>query len=496
MNAQSHGGMKTVAKRVSGREMNQELQELHRSLNLYGRQKSLSVADTRNLKSLLELHAFREEWDRVVDLASQGIVLGVSRADEIWLYRAWLEGLKEDLDVEGLSSLGQHLIARRDERIDYLALAVHAFVYAGKPSIVKSALQQLYRMEADSSVVRDAFAVARLESVSRDERMMGLRGLASGLKKPCCGYFSYHSFLSYAFENDALATVASALKSINGKYPRCPEPHFVAALLAINEGKWQEGIACLDSILAQNSTHADALILKARCLDMVGKTEEGRQLLMQNASLFPKGDYELNVQLGLMERDLFQKATHDAMMHAAAVSHLSTAQKAAQAYGFSESAIVSALEELGARKSEMTPRGEQHYWLLTIEPKLLVQVLESEKFHLHCPSAVKKDDIIFFSAEGRQIDRSMRSVSGFMRANSSSKTDEELGATVQVCTPVVFEKDVEFKAQAGLYPMVDAFGQENCSKTGLMRYFEIEQNLVDDIVSQVESAHLQLRRVG
>jgi hypothetical protein len=496
MKAQSEKQVAKNTKQKSAGTMTKEIRSLHASLNLYGRQKTLSASEAEDLKRLLELHACREEWDRVVDLASQGIVLGGRVANETWFYRAWIEGLKEDLDVEGLSNLGRHLIARRTERVEYLALAVHAFTYAGQPAVVRSALQQLYRTEAGGQEVQDAFAVSRLESISREERMLGLRILASGLKTPCCGYFSYRAFLSYAFENGALATAASTLKSINGKFPESPEPYFVSALLSVNEGKWIEAIASLDIVLRQNCTHGDAILLKSRCMDMIGETAQSRFFLLENASNFVHGDYEFNVQLGLMERDLFRLSPSDSMLRASASSHLMMALKAARAYGFAEAPITAALKDLGVSFGKEDTDHAQKYWLMSLDAKLLVQVLESGDFHLRCPPIVKKNDVIFFAAEDRKLERGAIGVSGFLKVVSSATSDAALGFTAHVANAVVFENDITVAQDGGIYRAVDGFGQENFAKISVARFFEVDESIADEIVSKVDESHRPIRMVG
>jgi len=344
--------------------------------------------------------------------------------------------------------------------------------------------------------VQDAFAVSRLESISREERIMGLRILASGLKSPCCGYFSYRAFLNYAFENGALATAASALKSINGKFPESPEPYFVSALLSVNEGEWAEAIASLDIVLLQNSAHADAILLKSRCMDMIGETAQARFFLLENAPSFVHGDYEFNVQLGLMERDLFRLSPSDSMLRASASSHLMMALKAARAYGFAESPLTASLRELGVSIGKEDTGYAQKYWLMSLDAKLLVQILESGDFHLRCPSHVKKNDVIFFAAENRKCERGSLAISGFLKVVSSATSDASLGFTAHVANPVVFENDIYLSNDGGIYRSFDGFGQENFANTGVARFFEVEESVADGIVSNVDESHRPIRMAG
>lgn len=492
MNTQVANSNAARAKVLSGNMAVSEIRNAHQALNLYGRKSPLSKVEAASLKRLVELHAFREEWDRVVDLASKSIVVGLRPQDEITLYRLWIEGLNEDLDIEGLTELGKHLLGRRQDKVEYLALAALAFVYSGKNNAVRSAVGQLYRMEAGGVVVEEILATVKCESLNREERLMGLRELASTLGESDAGYFSYRRFLGYAFENNALSTAAAAVKTLHKKYPESPDAYIVSALVDVNEGRWTSAQKSLDVVLANNPANTDAVLMKARCLEMTKKFEEARYFLLRNSARFAQGDYEFHIQIGMLEKRMWESMRNEVMLRDSASQHLKLALEAAHVYQFPTAPIQAALTDIGAIAVDSEP-AQQRYWLLKLTPKYLASMLDHEGFQLRCPREVQMGDVIFFGAEGRGS-KSIHSVSGFFRAQAQPVPDFIMGLTVRLGSAVVFENDVEVGLSNGVYEARDTFGIENFSKNGTARFYELDAAIADDIVTEVENMSVRLSR--
>jgi hypothetical protein len=494
MNAHTREFATPVAKSVSKGALASEISLAHQSLNLYGRNKALSRKEVVTLRRLMDLHAFREEWDRIVDLASRSIVVGLRLEDEITMYRMWAEGLKEDFDVEGLTELGRHLVARREERPEYLAVGVLCFSYAGKANAVKAGLGQLYRMETTSPVIEEVLAIVKCDAARREERMMGLHDLARTLKDSDCGYLGYRRFLNYALENNALSTATATIKSLNKRFPESPDAYMTSALLDINAGEWESAIAALRVVLTHNPSHTEAILLMSRCLEMVGKVSDARFFLLQHAQLFAQGDYEFHIQMGMLEKRMSDRETKNDMLTSSASAHLKVALQAAQVYGFPVAPIQSALVDLGAVSTPQEPP-RQGYWLLNLEAKPLAELLERQDFQLRCPREMKMGDVVFFSAKGRSA-KPVHAVSGFFRVQSKPTTDVKFGLTVRMGNAVVFENDVSISREDGVFSAIDAHGLENFSDKHFARFFEIDASIADTIVSEVENMRVRMARAG
>jgi tetratricopeptide (TPR) repeat protein len=492
MNANMREFSNSVAASASKGILASEISSAHQALNLYGRSKSLSQKEVHTLKRLMELHAYREEWDRVVDIASRGIVVGLPPTDEITMYRIWVEGLKEDFDVEGLTELGRHLVARRDENAEYLAVGVLAFVYAGKVNAVKAGIGHLYRMDATSPVVEEVLAIVKCEAAHREERMMGLRDLAHALKDSDCGYLAYRRFLEYALENNALATASATIKSLNKRFPESPDAYMISALLDINAGEWNSAMDALRVVIAHNPSHTEAILMMARCLEMTGRVSDARFYLLQQAPLFAQGDYEFHIQLGMLEKRLSEGEKTNDMLTSSAAAHLKVALQASRVYGFPAAPIQSALVDLGAvAKSAEAPR--QRYWLLNLDAKPLAELLEMQDFQLRCPRDVQMGDVVFFAAKGRSANP-VHAVSGFFKVHSKPMVDAKLGLTVLTKNAVVFEHDVTISRENGVFPTPDAHGLENFSEKHFARFFELDSSVADHIVTEVENMHVHMAR--
>ncbi len=494
MNANRQEANVMDAKRVNSGLLASQVTEAHQVLNMFGRNKAFTVKEFGQLVRLVELHAFREEWDRIVDIASQSIVVGLRWDAELTMYRMWIEGLKEDLDTDGLVDLGRHLLSRRRDRTEYLALATLAFTYAGRPNAVRSAIGSLYRMEAGGDVVDEVLAIVKCEAIDREERMMGLRELASTLKDSSCGYLAYRRFLDYAFENNALYTASATLKSLNKKFPDAPDAYMVSALLAVNDGEWESAMDALRVVIANNPGQSEALLMMSRCLEMIGKVSQARDFLLQNAHHFVRGDYEFSVQLGLIEKRLCCEDS-DGEMRDSAAAHLKVALAAAHSYGFPTAPILSALEDIqAATAAPQAPR--QRYWLLNVEPKTLAAILDRDELQLRCPESIQMGDVIFLSAEGRNSAKGQHAVSGFFTARSTPTADPSLGLTVRTAQAVVFEHDVEVSSESGIFAARDLHGLENFSNRNMARYFELDSSVADSIVNAVEGMQVRMARAG
>jgi hypothetical protein len=467
-----------------------EIRLKHHALNLYGRVKGLGRREIGELSRLIDLHACREEWDRVVDLASRAVVLGLSGQDEAAMYRIWIEALNEDLDTEGLAELGRHLLARRDESSQYLALGALSFLYAGKKRAVSSTVGQLYRAEAKGGVVDEVLAIVKCESMHREERMMGLRLLSATLKESGTGYLAYRRFLHYAWESDALSTAAATLKSMAKRFPESADAHFVSALIDIQEGQWPSAISALRAVLARTPENVEAVLMMSRCLEMTGRHSEARFALLNNAHLFSQGEYEFHVQLGMLEKKIAESKKSEKMMRESAIHHLKTALRAAPLYGLPEAPIRSVLVDMGALSSEPeAPR--QRYWLLSVGPKPLAALLEREDFQMRSSANMQVGDVVFFSAEGRGVPGT-HAISGFFKVRSEPIQDPALGLTVRTGNAVVFERDVTISQRDGIFAERDAYGLDNFSTESQAKFYEVDASIADSVISKVEGMRVHM----
>jgi len=74
----------------------------------------------------------------------------------------------------------------------------------------------------------------------------------------------------YSLENDYLEEASKAFELIHERFPRCPEPFWGAARLAVAQGRWNEAVRVLQELVADNPDNTDALIALANCLEKTG----------------------------------------------------------------------------------------------------------------------------------------------------------------------------------------------------------------------------------
>jgi hypothetical protein len=141
---------------------------LHKTLDLRGRQWPLGQEESRQVLELTELYAFREEWVRVVEIASRATALGCARASQPALYRIWIRALKELGDTAALGNLASHFLVRRSESQAFAALALLALTYAGRSWTARAVFNQLARLESSDALVLECLSLYRRENPLAD----------------------------------------------------------------------------------------------------------------------------------------------------------------------------------------------------------------------------------------------------------------------------------------------------------------------------------------
>lgn len=476
----------TLASRVSG---------LHKALNLYGRQQVLDRDEVLRLLELAELHACLGEWDRVVEITSQGIVLGCGPNSELRLYRAWIEGLKEEHDTTALHDLGRHLLGRRTESSAYAALALLSLTYAGQVWTSRAVFGQLFRLESTNSLVQECLAIYQCESLDAGERSRGIETLLRLSAKPVCGYFSDRATLNYALECEMSGAALNQMKRMSQRYVAAPDPYMNSALIAISEGQWQEAGDFLKPLLTMQPGHTDAVLLTARCMEMQDELSAARALLIQKADHFGSDDYEFEIGLGMVEARMFAE-TSDKELKLSAIEHLERALTLAPLYGMPDQPIATMIEGMGqsTRSARLDSSVSERYWMLSIDSAMLESMLGKGSFMVRCPVGMDKNDVVFFSARQRSRVPGKAAVSGMFHVVSAPAYDAKFGRSICLGRTVAFDHDASIVLDSRAQSATDLFGEENFSATGRAFFYSLETSLVKEIVSQVESKGFQLKR--
>ena len=466
---------------------------LEQVFNLHKIRRPLQKRELQGALQLVDLLAFKDDWDRIAELSSRVILAGCGTNAQVRFYRTWIEALRGNHDLGGLQSLGKHLLGKRHSSANFTALSLMALSYAGRIDFAKIIFRNLKKTTGKNELMLEACGTYLCESLSVKARSKGINLLAKLASAKHALYFLRKNYLGYSLENNALDQAQIAFDQLHTSFPQCPQAYWAAAVLAISNEQWGEGATALQELLADNPENGDAVLALVRCFEKTGDLLAARDLLTTNSILFDLNDYEFNVASGMINKKLFERYTMESYRKSA-VRHLANAMRVAPKLKIPEAPLHLALRALNAGvgeqqfESKTASLGSPKAWILSVDSNSLKGILHAKDFVARAPQGLSQGDVVFVSRRfDAQTAPHQEHVIGLLTATSPVVPDCHYGKAVQLSGFKAFENPVDVTTQHGEVNASDFFGLENFSKTGVAVFVGILNSTAEAIVSQVEN---------
>lgn len=456
-----------------------------------------------------ELLFWKGAWSQVEDLASRVIASGCGYRATFRLYRFWMESLRSSYNFDELKTLARHLLSLRHSSQDFASLSVIALSYCGDRRFSGKILRALKSAGASRGVLFvEAVAVYNGESSQRVRREKGIRYFQALNKQNTQNYFLARNYLIYSLENDYLEEASRAFEMIHERFPRCPEPFWGAARLAVAQGQWSEAVRVLQELVADNPEDPDALIALASCLEKTGDLLAARDILVSSKNLFEKNDYEYSLTFGSISKQLFERYQMD-QYRDEAVRSIKKAIFAAEKLSLSEASLRLSLNELTGvtgypvvqrnpqvqeLKDSSTATPSPRSWILSVEDHDVENLKKHCNLLMRSPSVVKKGDLVLIARRfgSRDWRTSQQQIVGVMCTLSAATPDCKYGFAVSVGRYQELETPLDFQLGHDTTALLDFFGCENFSAQSPVFYLDADPETSEDVVRAVERS---LRRV-
>jgi len=438
--------------------------------------------------TLVEFLAFREDWQKVAEMASRTIVRGCGPKARVRFYRAWLEALRALDDVEGLQSLGRHMLLLRHEGADYVALACLALTHAGRRAYARTLYGHLVKnVEKKSVLVWEAMAQWLAESPSAKERAKGVEMFALQCSR-APSYFSLRSYLIASLDADSLEHAASAYNFIHEEFPLAPEPYLASARLAMSENDFTAASVTLQQLLADNPRNVEGLLALSHCFEKSGDLLAARDLLSSNEALFDCDDVDFNSTLGIVDKKLHERygmAGH----HQSAVRHLSVALRACEKMQLPQGAVHAALLALGAGVGEQIVAGasghDETLWMLAADESVGNDLMERKDVILRAPQGVTRGQLILLTRPNPRM-QGVELVCAVFEVTSPLVPDREFGWAVSARLVKTLSSPLEVELHDVRYPHRDGWGCENFARDHYARFYELPLAEASELLTLVE----------
>jgi tetratricopeptide (TPR) repeat protein len=382
-------------------------------------------------------------------------------------------------------------------------LCVLALSYCGERRFSAKIIRSLNKSDQRRSILHvESVAVFNAESPQRSRREKGLQYLQALNVKNKENYFLARNYLIYALENDYLEEASRAFEMIHERFPRCPEPFWGAARLAVAQGQWSEAVRVLQELVADNPENTDALIALASSLEKTGDLLAARDILVSSKALFEGSDYDYVATLGALCKRLFERY-HMEQYREEAVQALSSAIIAAEKLGLSEAALRLALNDLNSaagdnfsgagpmrantknhEKQDTAPRA----WILSVEDHDVGNFRKHPSMLMRSPDAVRKGDLVLVARRFGSDDwrTGQQQIVGVMCSLSDVTPDARYGFAVCVGRYQELETPLDLQLGGETTALLDFFGCENFSAQSPVFFLDTDPETSEGVVRAVE----------
>lgn len=466
---------------------------------------NFSASELTSTLKCCELLFWKGAWEQVEDLASRAIATGCGLRGTLRLYRYWIEALRADYNFSGLRSLGRHLLSLRHSSWSFAPLSILALSYSGERRFSGKILRSVWKRSQTKSIsLVEAYSVFHAESPQRLRREKGLQYLQALNIKNKTNYFLARNYLVYALENDYLEEASRAFELVHDRFPRCPEPFWGAARLAVAQGHWSEAARVLQELVADHPDNVDALIALAGCLEKTGDLLASRDILLSSSELFDKGDYDYAATLGTVSKRLFERYGMNEYREEA-IHAFSQAITAAEKLGLSEAPLRVALTEMSGRSPvSMDSTGQKRTgrkdslasatvpspraWILSVDDHDVVNLRKHTNLLMRSPGVIHKGDIVLVARRFGSDDwrTGQQQIVGVMSAMSDVTPDSRYGYAVCVGRFQDLETPLDLQLGRETIAMLDFFGCENFSAQSPVFFLDADPQTNEFVVKAVE----------
>jgi tetratricopeptide (TPR) repeat protein len=463
---------------------------------------AMTTTDVKSALRVCELLFWKGSWEQVEEIASRVIAAGCGFRATFRLYRFWIESLRADYNFSSLKTLAKHLLGLRHSSKSFLPLAVLALSYSGERRFSGKIVNFLKASKIRRSISYvECVAVYNCESPHRLRRERGLQFLQALNVHNKENYFLARNYLVYSLENDYLEEASKAFELIHERFPRCPEPFWGAARLAVAQGRWNEAVRVLQELVADNPDNTDALIALANCLEKTGDLLAARDILVSSNSLFERNDYDFSATLGALSKRLYERYRMEEHRDEA-VRAISTAISAAEKLGLSEAPLRLALTELGVGESNTslrrgTGRASQRLesklstpraWILSVEDHDVENFRKHPDLLMRSPDSVNKGDLVLVARRFGSNDwrTGQQQIVGVMCTLSDVTPDARYGFAVCVGRFQDLETPVDLQLGRETTALLDFFGCENFSANSPVFFLDADPETSETLVRAVE----------
>ncbi|NBX16004.1 MAG: tetratricopeptide repeat protein [Proteobacteria bacterium] len=464
---------------------------------------NLSSKDVRAALRCCELLFWKGATDEVEDLAARVIAAGCGYRATFRLYRFWIEALRADHNFSALKSLARHLLGLRHSSASFLSLSVLSLAYCGERRFSAKIIRFLNKTQYRKSILHvESVAVYNAESPQRIRREKGLQYLQALNVRNNENYFLARNYLIYALENDYLEEASRAFEMIHERFPRCPEPFWGAARLAVAQGHWSEAVRVLQELVADNPENPDALVALANSLEKTGDLLAARDILVSSRSLFAASDYDYEATLGALCKRLFERYRMD-QYRDEAIEALSSAITAAEKLGLSEASLRLALSEIRASdvqtaavtnqdrpnaKNAGVQESAPRAWILSVEDHDVVNFRKHPSLLMRAPDALRKGDLVLVARRFGSNDwrTGQQQVVGVMCSLSDVTPDARYGFAACVGRYQELETPLDLQLGRETTALLDFFGCENFSAQSPVFFLDTDPETSEGVVRAVE----------
>lgn len=261
--------------------------------------KNPSTQACTHLNTLLEVYASKQEWEKIIDLSSKAVLHLNEESKRNQFYYSWICALNESSDGNALLMVGRHLLKMRALHENYLSLSLLAFFFANKKEACQQICPHILKQKHNQTVYEEeALALFMTESIKEEQQKEGLSILKKLCQEKQASYFTFRNYLRTLSEKNLLKDMSNTYNLMHERFPFSSEPYIVAALSAMENKNWQEGIRLLEQILRDNPQNTDALLALSQCYEELQDFDKALDILRKNKKSFSEFDYDFHYSTG------------------------------------------------------------------------------------------------------------------------------------------------------------------------------------------------------
>ena len=459
------------------------------------------------LTKKITLLASAQAWEAIVDWSSQLIAAGkveetlLRRREVLFLYRSWIESLRELHHVEGLEWVAKHLLGMQSRSREIIALAAMALTYAGRRHYAAPLVRHLSRVAVGrSQLLVEAIATWHCESGNARNRAKGLQLFQVSNKKSGSNYFSLRNTLRYSVENESWEVTKSTLGLLVERFPATADADVTFAFIDFENKSYESAKSHLIKVLLKTPGQRDAALMYGQILLEQKKHLEAAifvetlspadfkgdvcYYLMRSRVSFEKFNITKNRQSLLKSFVWNNKAC--AILGALGIEDCAVSEFGRVIQDKIEHVYFEDKQQINQKSNKET---ENKIWIVTIDSLVKAQMRAGADFWLKCPEGVQEGDVIFASQRIVEEGDTGDQIFGIFRAKTAGISDSQFGhaALLSDGRKLSVENRVFFEAQKQRW--TDSSGCLNFSDQGFAEFSTLSSGTLDRLIAEIEKSN-------